>query len=129
MLPPISTRVLCERCHYPVEARSGPCPECGHPIEASLKAVGIILVIAMLVAPGAIGLLLTRRFGHMLAVASIAAIGSSVLGTILSFHFDVATGPCIIVLQSLLFAVALAVSLLRSRSARLSGEQSVSTAP
>jgi manganese/iron transport system permease protein len=98
-------------------------------IVASLKAVGIILVIAMLVAPGAIGLLLTRRFGHMLAVASVAAIGSSVLGTILSFHFDVATGPCIIVLQSLLFAVALAISLLRSRSARLSGEQSVSTAP
>jgi len=98
-------------------------------IVASLKAVGIILVIAMLVAPGAIGLLLTRRFGHMLAVASVAAIGSSVLGTILSFHFDVATGPCIIVLQSLLFAAALAVSLRRSRSARLSGEQSIFTAP
>ncbi|MBL8908019.1 MAG: metal ABC transporter permease [Rhizobiales bacterium] len=85
-------------------------------IVASLKAVGIILVIAMLVAPGAVGLLLTHRFGHMLAVAAATAIGSSVLGTILSFHFDVATGPCIIVLQAFVFAAALAVSLLRTRT-------------
>jgi len=85
-------------------------------IVASLKAVGIILVIAMLVAPGAVGLLLTRRFGPMLAVATATAIGSSVVGTILSFHFDVATGPCIIVLQSLLFVVALAVSLRRAHA-------------
>jgi len=98
-------------------------------IVASLKAVGIILVIAMLVAPGAIGLLLTRRFGHMLAVAAVTAIGSSVVGTILSFHFDVATGPCIIVLQSLLFVAALGFSLLRSRSAAHLGGQPVSTRP
>jgi manganese/iron transport system permease protein len=64
-----------------------------------------------------LGLLLTRRFGHMLAVAAATAIGSSVLGTILSFHFDVATGPCIIVLQSLVFAAALAFSLRRSHAA------------
>lgn len=77
-------------------------------IVASLKAVGIILVIAMLIAPGAIGYLLTRRFDVMLAIAATAAIGSSVIGTILSFHIDGATGPTIVVVQAGVFVLALA---------------------
>jgi len=76
-------------------------------IVASLKAVGIILVVAMLIAPGAIGFLLTRTFGHMLAVAMAVAIGASVLGTFLSFHLDAATGPCIVLLQTAVFLLAL----------------------
>jgi manganese/iron transport system permease protein len=76
-------------------------------IVASLKAVGIILVVAMLIAPGAIGFLLTRTFGRMLVVAMSVAIGSSVLGTFVSFHIDAATGPCIVLIQTLVFLFAL----------------------
>jgi manganese/iron transport system permease protein len=76
-------------------------------IVASLKAVGIILVIAMLIAPGAIAFLLTQRFSAMLAIASASAIGTSVAGTLLSFHIDAATGPTIVVLQAGLFVAAL----------------------
>jgi manganese/iron transport system permease protein len=76
-------------------------------IVASLKAVGIILVIAMLVAPGATAYLLTDSFGRMLVIASAVAIGSSALGTIVSFHIDGATGACIVLIQSLVFALAL----------------------
>lgn len=79
-------------------------------IVASLKAVGIILVIAMLIAPGAIGFLLTKQFDLMLAIASAAAIGSSIVGTILSFHIDGATGPTIVVVQAAVFVIALAWS-------------------
>jgi len=86
-------------------------------IVASLKAVGIILVVAMLIAPGAIGFLLARRFDAMLAVAAAAAIGSCLAGTILSFHLDAATGPAIVVTQALVFAAALAWRVLRQRSA------------
>jgi manganese/iron transport system permease protein len=84
-------------------------------IVAALKAVGIILVVAMLIAPGAIGFLTTRRFDLMLLVAVAAAVTSSVLGTILSFHLDVATGPCIVVVQAVLFLVALLRSLFKAR--------------
>jgi manganese/iron transport system permease protein len=80
-------------------------------IVASLKAVGIILVIAMLIAPGAIGFLLTKRFDLMLVIAAAAAITSSVAGTLLSFHIDAATGPTIVVVQAALFVVALIWSL------------------
>lgn len=75
-------------------------------IVASLKAVGIILVVAMLIAPGAIGYILTNRFERMLLVAICVAIGSSVVGTLVSFHIDGATGPCIVLIQMMVFVLA-----------------------
>lgn len=76
-------------------------------IVAALKAVGIILVVSMLVAPGAIAFLVTRRFDMMLVVAAAVAIGSSVVGTLVSFHIDGATGPCIVLVQAAVFLVVL----------------------
>jgi manganese/iron transport system permease protein len=75
-------------------------------IVASLKAVGIILVIAMLVAPGAIAYLLTDRFERMLGIATAVAVGSSVFGTLASFHIDGATGACIVLTQAFVFVLA-----------------------
>ncbi len=72
----------------------------------ALRAVGIILVVAMLVAPGAIAFLLTDRFEHMLGIATAVAIGSAVSGTLISFHINGATGPCIVLIQSAIFAIA-----------------------
>ena len=95
-------------------------------IVAALKAVGIILVIAMLIAPGAIAFLLTQRFDRMLVIASASAIGTSVAGTILSFHIDAATGPTIVVLQAGLFVVALLAYSLRQRSTSESDAQTAS---
>jgi manganese/iron transport system permease protein len=75
-------------------------------IVSSLKAVGIILVIAMLIAPGATAFLLTDRFDRMLLIATAVATFSSALGTILSFHIDAATGACIVLVQALVFILA-----------------------
>jgi manganese/iron transport system permease protein len=75
-------------------------------IVASLKAVGIILVVAMLVAPGAIAYLLSDDFNRMLPIAVAVAVGSSVLGTLASFHIDGATGPCIVLIQAFAFLLA-----------------------
>jgi manganese/iron transport system permease protein len=76
-------------------------------IVASLKAVGVILVVAMLVAPGATAFLVTRRFERMLIVAAAVAIVSSVLGTLVSFHINGSTGPCIVLIQAGIFVLAL----------------------
>jgi manganese/iron transport system permease protein len=84
-------------------------------IVASLKAVGVILVVAMLVAPGATAFLLTRRFDRMLMIAAAAAIASSVLGTLASFHINAATGPCIVLIQAAFFVLALLWNLLVRR--------------
>lgn len=77
-------------------------------IVASLKAVGIILVVAMLIAPGATAYLLTNRFERMLAIAVAVAVGSCVVGTIASFHIDGSTGPCIVLVQMSVFMAAFA---------------------
>lgn len=90
-------------------------------IVASLKAVGIILVVAMLIAPGAIGFLLAKRFEAMLAIAMTVAIASGVLGTLISFSINGATGPCIVLIQAVVFLVALLFApgsgMLRKRAA------------
>jgi manganese/iron transport system permease protein len=75
-------------------------------IVASLKAVGIILVIAMLIAPGATAFLLTDSFERMLMIATGVATVSAALGTIVSFHIDGATGACIVLIQALFFVLA-----------------------
>ena len=77
-------------------------------IVVSLKAVGIILVIAMLVTPGSIAYLLTDRFGRMLGIATGAAVFSSVSGIYISFFLNASTGACIVLVQALLFVITLA---------------------
>ncbi len=76
-------------------------------IVSSLKAAGIILVIAMLIAPGAIGFMLSQSFDRMLLIALGASVFSCMTGTILSYHMDAATAPLIVVIQAGLFLLAL----------------------
>lgn len=76
-------------------------------IVAALKAVGIILVVAMLVTPGCIGYLLTDRFSRMLWIASGTAVFSSLTGVYISFFIDASTSACMVLIQALIFLVAL----------------------
>jgi ABC-type Mn2+/Zn2+ transport system permease subunit len=76
-------------------------------IVVSLKAVGIILVIAMLVTPGCIAFLLTDRFNRMLAIATGAAVFSAVAGVYVSFFLNASTGACIVLLQAAVFLAVL----------------------
>ncbi len=78
-------------------------------IVSSLKAAGIILVISMLIAPGATGFMLTKSFDRMLIIAMSVSIFSCITGTLMSFHLDVATAPLIVVIQAALFIMAVFV--------------------
>ena len=75
-------------------------------IVAAIKAVGIILVIAVLIAPGAIAFLLTQRFETMMWWAIGIAIFSTVTGILLSYHIDSAPAPTIVVILTGLFILA-----------------------
>ncbi len=72
----------------------------------ALQAVGIILVVAMVIIPGATAYLLTDRFERMLLISVAVSVAASVLGTYASFHLDVATGGAIVVAQACAFALA-----------------------
>jgi len=84
-------------------------------IVGALKAVGIILAIAMLIAPGAIAFLLTRTFGTMLLAASGIAVAASFLGVYASFFIDSAPAPTIVVLMTLAFIAAFAAVTWKAR--------------
>lgn len=75
-------------------------------IVGALQAVGIILSISMLIAPGAIAFLLTRRFSTMLLLSVLIAVLGSFLGVYLSFFIDSAPAPTIVVLLSFTFVLA-----------------------
>ncbi len=75
-------------------------------IVTALQTVGVILVVAMLITPGATAYLLTDRFSRMLWIAVGCGVGSSVLGTYGSYFLDGATGASIVLVQSLFFVLA-----------------------
>jgi len=78
-------------------------------VVGALKAVGLILAIALLIAPGAIAFLLVRRFAHMLLLAALVALLACVLGAYLSFFVDSALAPTIVLVLSVLFVIAFVI--------------------
>lgn len=72
-------------------------------IVGALKAVGLILAIAMLIAPGAIAFLVTRRFETMMIVSVVVAVSCSLLGVYASFFINSAPAPTIVLLMTIVF--------------------------
>ncbi|WP_116186398.1 metal ABC transporter permease [Pectobacterium aquaticum] len=95
-------------------------------IVASLQAVGVILVIAMLIAPGIIAFMVCKRFERMVLVATLVSVISCIAGTLISFYIDGATGPCIVIVQALFFTLALTYHQLKQR--RQAASQTVTDA-
>lgn len=87
-------------------------------IVAALQAVGLILVIAMLITPGATALLLTTRLRTMMVVAAAVGMVAAVGGLYVSFYVDVASGPAIVLVATALFACALVFAPQRGLAAR-----------
>ncbi|WP_320664226.1 metal ABC transporter permease [Prochlorococcus sp. MIT 1223] len=71
-----------------------------------LQTVGIILVVAMLITPGATAYLLTDKFDRMTILAVISSVVSSVLGVYISYWSDIETGGSIVLVQTLIFLLA-----------------------
>jgi ABC-type Mn2+/Zn2+ transport system permease subunit len=75
-------------------------------IVVSLQTVGVGLVAALLVTPGATASLLTRRLPSMMAVAALVGVASSVVGLYASYYLDVASGAAIVLTATACFVVA-----------------------
>jgi len=87
-------------------------------VVGALKAVGIILSVAMLVAPGAIAFLLANRFNTMLFTAVAVATAASITGIYMSFFIDSAPAPTIVLVMSAIFIIAFIRTTLRTKSDR-----------
>lgn len=75
-------------------------------IVISLQVAGVVLVIAMFITPGITGFILTKNFRIMLFIALCVSVISCIIGTMLSFYIDGATGPTIVITQASFFILA-----------------------
>ena len=85
-------------------------------IVASLQAVGIALMLALLITPAATARLLVKRLHHMILIASLFGIISGIVGFYASYYLDIPSGACIVLTLSALFGLVIA---LRSGLAQL----------
>ncbi|MEZ5088487.1 MAG: metal ABC transporter permease [Micropruina sp.] len=99
----------------------------------ALQVVGVILVVAMLIIPGATAHLLTDRFERMLLIAPALSVLSGVTGLYLSYYLDTASGGMIVVTQGVVFALVYLFSptqgLIGSRLARRRRARLAATGP
>lgn len=72
----------------------------------ALQAVGVILVVAMLITPGASAYLLTHSFARMLVLAPLVSVGCALVGIYASFYLDVSSGGSVVLTQGLVFVLA-----------------------
>ena len=96
-------------------------------VVVGLPAVGNILMIALVITPGAIARLLTDRLIVMLPIACSASGIASLIGIEISYLYGLTPGACIVVALTGLFLVALAFSSLKTRRAGLKAARAIPT--
>jgi ABC-type Mn2+/Zn2+ transport system permease subunit len=87
-------------------------------VVVALKAIGIVLVNAMLVIPAATASLVVHRVPAIAALGTAVALTASVLGLHLSYYAGVAASPAIVLTACVLFAGTLGLVSWRQRSGR-----------
>ncbi|MEA5575838.1 metal ABC transporter permease [Anabaena sp. UHCC 0451] len=76
-------------------------------IVASMKAVGVILVLSLLITPGATAFLLVKRLHEVMILGAVIGVISSISGMYLSYFYNLPSGPAIVLVVSGLFILAL----------------------
>ena len=74
-------------------------------VVTSLQTVGIALVLAMLVTPAATAQMLTRRLPSMMMVAAALGVFSNVTGLYVSYYLNIASGPTMVLVATLIFGL------------------------
>lgn len=81
----------------------------------SFQTVGTLLVFGLLIAPAGAGALLARRIGAMMAWAILFGVLSMYSGLLISYYFDLAVGPAIILVTIVIFFIVFILQNIRNR--------------
>jgi len=84
----------------------------------AMNVVGILLVSALLILPAVTSLQLARGFGNAILLAALAAVGSVVTGIFISLLMNLPTGATIVMVNLLLFMLAFAIKIMKTRKNR-----------
>jgi len=79
-------------------------------VVASLQAVGVILVVAMLVTPASTALLLSNKMRNVIFISALLGLFSAILGLFASIVFNFPPGPTMAVVSALIYLVAVLFS-------------------
>jgi manganese/iron transport system permease protein len=79
-------------------------------IIASMQAVGVILVIALLVGPALTAYLLVKELHYMMGLGSVIGVLVSIAGVYISYYRNIPSGPAIVLVSSTLFVGVLLLS-------------------
>ena len=74
-------------------------------VVASVRVLGVLLIAAAVVVPGAFARLVSRSLVAMLGIATVVGVGSSVAGLYASYHVDIPSGPAIVLTATAVFVV------------------------
>lgn len=78
----------------------------GLTVVASLKAVGVVMVVALLITPGATAYLLVARLHQMMILGAAIGVLASVSGMYLSYWYNLPSGPAIVLVAFGLFCLS-----------------------
>ena len=93
----------------------------GLTVVVAMKAIGIVLVVAMLVTPAATASLLTRRFHRIMLLGAALSAVASLLGLYLSYYANVASGGAIVLVSTAIFLAVLVSTSIAARRPGLNG--------
>jgi len=79
-------------------------------VVAGLKATGVVLVVAMLITPASAAYQLSNRLAGMLFLSGLFGAVSAAAGMSLAFVTNAPTGPAMVVVATVLFALAMFLS-------------------
>ncbi|MFP4431403.1 MAG: metal ABC transporter permease [Spirochaetaceae bacterium] len=85
----------------------------------AIQTVGVVLVLALLVTPGAAASMLSKRLHVIIGLATLFAVFATLAGFYVSYYWDVASGPAIVLALTIFFAVSFVFGRLRSRNRRV----------
>ena len=81
----------------------------------AIQTVGVVLVLALLVTPGAAASLVSRRLRNIIVLSLVLAIGATIVGFYGSYYLDLSSGPSIVLALTIEFVVCSLIGLMQKR--------------
>ncbi len=97
-------------------------------VVACMNVVGVTLIAATLVIPPMTARMLTVSYGRVLVLSTAIGAVSGFAGMFLSYAFDIASGPAIVLFAAALFVLAYASSEFKARVARRASQRAANVA-
>ncbi len=89
----------------------------------AIQTIGVILVLSLLVTPGAAASMISKRLRSIIILAIIMSLVATVIGFYISYYADVASGPAIVLTLTLFFLIAFMWSQVRGYLRRAAGRR------